>query len=425
MASKPTILLIEDTSSLAHLYCEYLKRENAEVLHAATGRKALERIKESPPAIILLDLQLPDMDGIEILRHVYEERLPSTVIIITAHGSMNLAVEAMRYGCYDFIVKPFTSERLTVTIRNALERHQLTTMVADFKEELGRDRFCGFIGSSLPMQSVYRTIESAAHSKATIFITGESGTGKEVCAESIHRLSQHNHATNRPFIPINCGAIPKDLIESVIFGHVKGAFTGAISDHEGAASQANGGTLFLDEICEMDLNLQTKLLRFIQTGSFTKVGGNKLESVDVRFICATNRDPWAEVKAGRFREDLYYRLMVIPIELPPLRVRDDDVLLIAGHFLRQFAGEEGKQFTEFSPEVEQILSNYKWPGNIRQLQNVIRNIVVLHNGEMVTPLMLPPPLNELTGELPVSNPGVIPLISSHPKSTKTPALQPL
>jgi DNA-binding NtrC family response regulator len=167
------------------------------------------------------------------------------------------------------------------------------------------------------------------------------------------------------------------------------------------------------------------LLRFIQTGSFTKVGGNKLESVDVRFICATNRDPWAEVKAGRFREDLYYRLMVIPIELPPLRVRDDDVLLIAGHFLRQFAGEEGKQFTEFSPEVEQILSNYKWPGNIRQLQNVIRNIVVLHNGEMVTPLMLPPPLNELTGELPVSNPGVIPLISSHPKSTKTPALQPL
>ena len=235
-------------------------------------------------------------------------------------------------------------------------------------------------------------LESAASSRATVFITGESGTGKEVCAETLHRLSPRK---DHPLVVLNCAAIPRDLIESEIFGHIKGSFTGAISDREGAASRANGGTLFLDEICEMELELQSKLLRFIQTGCFQRVGSNRQERVDIRFVCATNRDPFAEVQAGRFREDLFYRLHVIPVSLPPLRERDEDVLMIARRFLHEFTQEEGKPFSGFSREVENLFPAYSWPGNVRQLQNVIRNIVVLHHGEMVMPSMLPAPLDQM------------------------------
>jgi len=241
---------------------------------------------------------------------------------------------------------------------------------------------------------------AAAPSKATVFITGESGTGKEVCAEAIH--AQGTRAEH-PFIALNCAAIPHDLMESEIFGHIKGAFTGASAERKGAASLANGGTLFLDEIGEMDLDLQTKLLRFIQTGSFQKVGGSNLEKVDVRFICATNRDPLEDIAAGRFREDLYYRLHVVPLHLPPLRERGDDIIEIAQHFLITYAQEEGKGFTTFTPEVEVILRRYNWPGNVRQLQNVIRNIVVLHDEKSVTLAHLPAPLNTSLNKLEISH----------------------
>ncbi|TAH32342.1 MAG: sigma-54-dependent Fis family transcriptional regulator [Alphaproteobacteria bacterium] len=391
----PSLLLIEDTPSLAQLYSAYLKKEPLRLTHESTGQAALESIKKQAPDLILLDLNLPDMNGLDILRHVMEQKLPSIVIIITAHGSINIAVDAMRMGCYDFIVKPFTEHRLRVTVRNALERFRLIHILEKMRDQIGQDRYCGFIGGSPPMQVVYKTIDNAANSKATIFITGESGTGKEVCADAIHRRSGRAAA---PFIALNCGAIPSNLIESEIFGHVKGAFTGAIADHAGAASRAHTGTLFLDEICEMDLNLQSKLLRFIQTGSFTKVGGSKVENVDVRFICATNRDPWVEVQQGRFREDLYYRLMVIPIDLPPLRDREEDVILIARHFLHKFAHEENKKFEDFESDVELAISHYEWPGNIRQLQNVIRNIVVLNDAPKVTKSMLPAPLNQISGD---------------------------
>jgi len=241
------------------------------------------------------------------------------------------------------------------------------------------------------MQQVYRTIDSAASSKASIFITGESGTGKEVCAEAIHAASKRG---DKPFIAINCAAIPKDLIESELFGHVKGAFTGAATDRQGAAELADGGTLFLDELCEMDLDLQTKLLRFIQTGTFQKVGSSKMKSVDVRFVCATNRDPWKEVQEGRFREDLYYRLYVIPLHLPPLRERGEDVIEIAYSLLGYMSVEEGKAFVRFAQEVLDRFNQYEWPGNVRQLQNVLRNVVVLNNGKEITLNMLPPPLNQ-------------------------------
>ncbi len=239
------------------------------------------------------------------------------------------------------------------------------------------------------MRAVYSAIENIAQSKATVFITGESGTGKELCAEAIHRRSPRSE---NPFIAINCGAIPKDLIETELFGHVKGAFTGAISDRDGAASLADGGTLFLDEICEMDIALQTKLLRFLQTGSLQRVGGQKTETVDVRVICATNRDPFEEVREGRFREDLYYRLNVIPIHLPPLRERETDSTLIAQEFLKKICGEEDKQFSEFSPEAVEVIAAYSWPGNVRELENVIRRVVVFNDGVTITAEMLPEPV---------------------------------
>lgn len=276
-------------------------------------------------------------------------------------------------------------------MENTLEKDELTKIVTTYKEQIDRQEFEGFIGPSLAMQAVYRSIESAAASQATVFITGESGTGKELCAQAVHRLSRRRSG---PFIAINCAAIPKDLMESEIFGHVKGAYTGAHAERKGAASLADGGTLFLDEICEMDPYLQSKLLRFVQTGTVSKVGGTQPEQVDVRFVCATNRDPAAEVKAGRFREDLYYRLHVLPIHVPPLRERDDDIIEIARSLLSEYAKQEGKAFRNFASETETVLRRHAWPGNVRQLQNVIRNIVVRHDGELVDPDMLPEMLGD-------------------------------
>ncbi len=392
-----TVLLVEDTPSLARVYAEYLRKEAYTVVPVETGAEALDAVADGAPRIVLLDLQLPDMHGMEVLRRIEAQGLPCAVVVITAHGSVNVAVEAMRHGAYDFLVKPFSAERLIITVRNALERLRLAQLVDTYQKDLARTRYHGFIGSSLEMQAVYRIIDSAAASRATVFITGESGTGKEVCAEAIHRQSPRG---DRPFVAINCGAIPKDLMESEIFGPMKGSFTGAVADREGAAARADGGTLFLDEICELEPNLQTKLLRFIQTGTFMPVGGSKLEKVDLRIVCATNRDPLREVEEGRFREDLYYRLHVIPVHLPALREREDDVIEIARHYLAEYAREEGKGFQSFSPEAEQVLRLYHWPGNVRQLQNVVRNIVVLHDGETVHPGMLPPPLTPQAAAMP-------------------------
>jgi two-component system repressor protein LuxO len=382
--SPARVLVVEDEPQLGSLYAAYLEREGIDPQIVDSGSAALSAAADKAYDVVLLDINLPDMNGLEVLRSLAGRVNGPTVIVITALGSINLAVEAMRAGAYDFLVKPFTAERFLVTLRNALERQRLATLVETFREE--RDGYCGFLGSSQAMQAVYRIIDSAASSKATVFVTGESGTGKELCAEAVHRMSPRRE---RPFIAINCAAIPKDLMESEIFGHVKGAFTGAISDHDGAAKRANGGTLFLDEICDMDPNLQTKLLRFVQTGTFTPVGGSTVQRVDVRFVCATNKNPLAEVEAGRFREDLYYRLHVIPIEMPPLRERGEDVRKLAEAFLDAMAAEEGKSFEGLSEDAAALIQAYDWPGNIRQLQNVMRSVVVLNPGGAVTEAMLP------------------------------------
>jgi two-component system repressor protein LuxO len=378
-------LLVEDTASLAHVYAEYLARAGCAVEMVGSSAAAREALAREVPEVMLLDVQLPDGNGLELLRHVKAQQMPVEVIVITAHGSINTAVEAMRDGAFDFLVKPFNADRLSVTVRNALERRRLTGLVETWRESFARDSFCGFIGASLPMQAVYRIIESAAASKATVFVTGESGTGKEVCADAIHRMSPRR---DKPFVALNCAAMPGELIESEMFGHVKGAFTGAHADRAGAAIQANAGTLFLDEICEMDLGLQSKLLRFLQTGVVQRIGSTRPEPVDVRIVCATNRDPRAEVAAGRFREDLFYRLHVIPIHLPALREREDDMLLIAKALLAKFAAEEHKKFRDFATDAEALLRAHPWPGNVRELQNVLRNAIVLNDGEEVTAAML-------------------------------------
>lgn len=380
------VYLVEDSPSLAALYLNYLEKENYTVKLFDTGAGVLEQLEKETPDIVLLDLQLPDMSGMNILHQIHERGLNCSSIIITAHGSVDVAIEAMRFGAVDFVAKPFDATRLKVTMSNVLEKRQLSNMVSHYKKTFQRDRFHRFIGSSLTMQAVFRVIETAAPSKATVFITGESGTGKELSAEAVHYESPRQGG---PFVALNCAAIPRDLMESEIFGHVKGAFTGAVARRDGAASRANGGTLFLDEICEMDMDLQSKLLRFIQTGSFHRVGENKLEQVDVRFVCATNRDPLSEVKAGRFREDLYYRLNVIPLQLPPLRERGEDVLLIAANLLQRISDEEGKAFRGFAPAVADLFTSHRWPGNVRELENTIRNIVVLNNGVQVSSEMIP------------------------------------
>ncbi|WP_025823281.1 sigma-54-dependent transcriptional regulator [Shewanella marina] len=379
-------LIVEDSLSLGALYSEYLRKEHVQVTLVHYGEDALTQLKQWQPDIVLLDIKLPDMSGMDILEKIQTLYPQVAVVMVTAHGSIDIAVEAMRIGAFDFLVKPFDGKRLSITVRNAIKQNKLLKMVNDYEQSLPKSSFEGFIGESLPMQAIYKTIDSVASSRASIFIVGESGTGKEVCAHAIHRRGQRN---KHQFVALNCASIPKDLIESEIFGHVKGAFTGAHTNREGAATRAHKGTLFLDEICELDLNLQSKLLRFIQTGTFQRVGSNKDEHVDVRIISATNRQPWQEVQAGRFREDLFFRLHVIPIQLPPLRDRHSDCLLLAESLIGQYAEEEGKQFSGFNAAVRRIFQQYAWPGNVRELQNVIRQIVVLNEGGLVTETMLP------------------------------------
>jgi DNA-binding NtrC family response regulator len=394
MSAKRHILIVEDTLPMAVLYEAYLRGEAWDVTLASSLAQARAHIDARVPDAIVIDVGLPDGNGIDLLREIRAKGLPTESIVVTGTGSMKLAIEAMREGAYDFLVKPFDRDRLTVTLRNALERRNLADTVVELREEFGRDRYYGFVGASLPMLAVYRIIDSAAQSKATVFVTGESGTGKEVCAEAIHKRSPRAKA---PFVALNCAAIPKDLLESEIFGHVRGSFTGATADRAGAALQAHRGTLFLDEIGEMDLNLQGKLLRFLQTGRVQRVGDSTPQDVDVRIVCATNRDPAVEVAAGRFREDLFYRLHVIPIALPPLREREGDVLLIARELLKRYAREEHKRFAEFTDEAEAALAGYAWPGNVRELQNVVRSAVVLHDGDAIDAGMLPDRLRGRAG----------------------------
>ncbi|MEM7268582.1 MAG: sigma-54 dependent transcriptional regulator [Pseudomonadota bacterium] len=392
MGAPGAVLLVEDTPSLSLVYETVLKKAGHKVACAASAAEALQLHEGSAGRVVLLDLMLPDGDGLDVLRQMRDADPGGKAIVITANGSVNRAVEAMRGGAFDFLVKPFDERRLLSAVENALDAVNSEVDAPAAPAPAGDlTAFKGFIGASPSMRRIYRMIGEIGRSTATVFITGESGTGKEVAAYAIHDVSRR---AKGPFVPLNCGAIPRDLLESEVFGHLKGSFTGAIADKPGAAAAADGGTLFLDEICEMDLALQTKLLRFLQTSMITPVGATTPRKVDVRIVCATNRDPAAEVRAGRFREDLFYRLHVVPIHLPPLRERGDDVHRIAQAFLEQFSAEEGKGFKRIEAEAASLLGSMRWPGNVRQLQNVIRNVVVLNDGQEVASHMLPPGLRE-------------------------------
>ncbi|MBD1546115.1 sigma-54-dependent transcriptional regulator [Roseibium aggregatum] len=361
--------------------------------------------------ILILDLET--IGGEEVLES-FAVRCPRTVLIaVSAKGSVSRAVNAMRAGAHDFLTKPFSLDALASKINFQLDQRDPrpvgetatsdddhtaatqsdmnTPIIAPAARPRGLEKL---IGNSAPMLVVFDQVKRMAPSQAPVFITGESGTGKELCASAIHTLSERN---NKPFVTINCAAIPRDLIESEIFGYMRGAFTGATESRPGAAEQADGGTLFLDEIGEMDLLLQSKLLRFLQTGTFQRLGDTATRQVDARIICATNRDPLSEIAAGRFREDLYYRLHVLPIQLPPLRDRRDDILPLAGTFLERFANEERRGFMGFDADAEAKLLTYPWPGNVRQLENTIRQIVVMNDGAAVTLDMLPMLIRDPSG----------------------------
>ncbi len=393
-----TLLLIEDTPSLQMVY-ESVLRSAGHVVHSeGSADGGLRAFRDLAPAVVLLDLMLPDRDGLDLMRDMLALHPGTAVIVITANGSINKAVEAMRLGAHEFLVKPFDEQRFLNAVANAIARTGQRRPVDNghVRPEPGE-----FIGQSEPMRQVYTKIRSVARSMASVFITGESGTGKELCALAVHALSDRAQG---PFVPLNCGAIPSELLESEVFGHLKGSFTGAIADKPGAAAAADGGTLFLDEICELDLNLQTKLLRFLQTSTIQPVGATRARKVNVRIVCATNRDPVEAIRRGEFREDLFYRLHVVPIHMPPLRNRGADVVTIAEAALARFSAEEGRSFLGLDPEVKALFQRLPWPGNVRQLLNVMRNVVVLNDAAVVVPSMLPSDL-----QADVENPVIAPV----------------
>jgi two-component system repressor protein LuxO len=384
MMSKP-ILLVEDTSSLRMIYEAILERNGYSVVSASDGEAGRAAFIKHSPSVVLLDLILPDVNGLDLMEELLNYNPDTQFVVITAHGSVNRAVEAMRAGAFEFLVKPFDETRLVNAISNALAS-KLSAAGAErqFKDDIGT--YHDFIGGSNQMQSVYRTIERVSGSMATVFISGESGTGKDMCAQAVHDASSRGDG---PFVVLNCGAIRTDLLESEVFGHLQGSFSGAISDKIGAAQAADGGTLFLDEICEMDLNLQSKLMRFLQSSTIQALGAAQSKKINVRIICATNRDPLEQVRLGRFREDLFYRLHVVPITMPPLRERGSDVIDIAKAKIEVLAAEEGRNFRGFNADVEKFFQTHPWPGNVRQLINVLRNVVVLHDADVVSASMLP------------------------------------
>lgn len=377
------ILLIEDTPSLRSIYDAHLRNAGFVTLSAASAAEGLALFRKTDPAVVLLDLMLPDRDGIDLMREMLALQPHTAVVVITADSSTARAVKAMRAGAHDFLVKPVSEAQLMTTLGNARAAAQMSRPQA----VPGREApLAGFIGTSGPMRAVYARIRSAARSMAPVFVTGESGTGKELCAQAIHALSPRAAA---PFIPLDCGAIPAERFESELFGHLRGAFPGAVTDRPGAAALADGGTLFLDEICDLAPELQPKLLRFLQSATIQPLGAARPQRVDLRVIAASAHEPLQAVRDGRLREDLYYRLRVVPIEMPPLRQRPDDIGPLATETLRRFALLEGRAFTRLSPAAEAVLRAQPWNGNVRELMNVLRAATVTHDGDELTEEMLP------------------------------------
>jgi DNA-binding NtrC family response regulator len=401
MASKGRILIVDDEVNARTALAELLRDEGYAVDTAADGFKALPKLEELGPDLVLTDLKMPGIDGIELLRKVREKDPETVVVVMTAYGAVDSAVKAMREGAADYINKPVNVDELALVIARELERRRLRQEAGALRERLSaRHRIDHIIGSSPPMQRVFDTVLQVAPSRASVLLTGESGTGKELIAAAIH---EHSPRNKKPFVKLHCAALAETLLESELFGHERGAFTGAVGRREGRFEQADGGTLFLDEIGEITPATQVKLLRFLQEHEFERVGGNQTVKVDVRIVAATNRNLLERVKQGLFREDLYYRLNVVSIEMPPLRARPSDIPLLGSYFLDKYTKENGKTVTGFTDAALERLVGYAWPGNVRELENAIERAVVVCRGDQVRPEDLAPsilPSSQLADGLP-------------------------
>jgi two-component system, NtrC family, response regulator PilR len=389
---KEKILVADDEKSMREFLEIMLKKEDYRVSLASNGEEVLKLLEKDIIDLILLDIRMPKMDGITALKKIKALSPETIVIMITAYASADTAIKAMKEGAYDYITKPFKIEEIKLIISNALERKNLQKENVLLKQVVrDRYRFDNIIGQSPKMMALYDLLEKAGPTKTNILITGESGTGKELVAKALHYNSPRK---DRPFVTLNCGAIPETLIESELFGHMKGAFTDAIATKKGLFEVADEGTLFLDEISELPLLMQVKLLRVLQDREFKRVGGTEDIRVDVRIIAATNKDLEEGVREKRFREDLFYRLNVIQIRLPPLREKREDIPVLAAHFLKKFSQELNKSLSRISPEALQILLDYDYPGNVRELQNIIERAVALESTEELTPQNLRSYLDE-------------------------------
>jgi len=379
-----TVLVVDDDPTQRRLVQAVLDREGYNVVHAENGGEAIDRMTKGGGAdVVLLDMVMPGLSGMETLAEMRTAGVRAPVIILTASGGIDTVVKAMQAGAQDFFIKPASPERILISIRNALQMGDLVAEVGRVRRQVsGRTSFDDLVGDSAPMRMVKSLGARAARSNIPVLITGESGVGKEVIARALHGASSR---AGKPFVAVNCGALPANLIESILFGHEKGAFTGAVDKTLGKFREADGGTLFLDEIGELPLDMQVKLLRALQESEIDPVGAKRPVKVDVRIVSATNRDPEAQVKAGAFREDLFYRLNVFPIEAPALRARREDIPALIDHFIARFNAEEGKRVAGAAPDTLALLTAFEWPGNVRQLENAVYRAIVLADGPWLQP----------------------------------------
>ncbi len=376
------ILVVDDEKSLREVMSIMLKRAGYAVTEAVDGEEAISQVGKEIYDLVITDLRMPKADGMEVLKAVKSSSPDTVVLVVTAFGTADSAVEAMKHGAYDYLTKPFQVDEVQLIIRNALEKRRLSTENVLLKREIAsQSSFAQIVGQSEAMQKVFDVVRKVADAKSNVLICGESGTGKELIARAIHYNSARSPM---PFVAVNCSAVPETLLESELFGHMKGSFTGAVANKAGLFEVANGGTIFLDEIGDTTPTIQVKLLRVIQEREFRRVGGSQDMKVDVRIIAATNRELEKAVADGSFREDLYYRLDVIPIRLPPLRLRTGDIPLLVKHFLEKFAQESGKVAPTLTPEAIQVLLSHEWRGNVRELENLIERVVAFSSGGPVS-----------------------------------------
>jgi two-component system response regulator AtoC len=385
------VLVVDDEENLRLVLRTLLRRHGYEVETAPTGEEALSLVDSFGPDVVLTDVRMPKMGGLDLLATLKAKRNEATVIVMSAYGNMDLALEAMKAGAYDYVQKPFKPDEIVLALKKAEEREALRRENRALRDEIRKEhRFEDILAKSGKMQDIFRTIAKISEYKTTVLITGESGAGKELVARAIHRRSKRNG----PFVAVNCGAIPENLLESELFGHKKGAFTDAVQDRRGLFEEATGGTLFLDEIGELPLALQVKLLRVLEDEKIRRLGETRDLQVDVRIVTATHRDLPAETKAGRFREDLFYRLNVLPIHCPPLRDRREDIPLLIDHFLARNNARLGTSIRGLDTEARRLLYEYAWPGNVRELENTIERAMVLTEGDTITAQDLPERVRE-------------------------------